>query len=553
MAPLDDLSGERVLAEFEAMIRGTGGLDPAGIERDDTRGLVPERRAVNWVNALAALAREIEERQGARRAEALLRTVGMRMSRELLTPLPSVRDEFEPAINRALSILDWGWVAVLDRQDTIVFEHRTPWPFENRLDQLPFVLEGFYGDTLHRLAGNETMQVRLSGKRGGALMFKWMPAEAGERTAQNATPSVIVPAAAATGQRTEFRSEPHFEPATPRAPASTSSVVDPPRTEPDLSDDEIDLAFELAESAAGEPGRERDRRLPPLADPPRRRSPDETPREPVTPIRVRATPDPKAGGSNRALLVAATVFIVLFGLGVVSSGDTVAAVAHRLGRLTAWNKAAPSPLSDLETRAVAGDADAQIRLGLQLVNAVKPDYTGAAHWFEAAAKTGSLEAQFDLGVLTGEGLGVKRDPVGAAILFMNAAAGGFPAAEYRIGRAYQGGVGVPRSTSFAAMWYERAARHGVRQAQTALAGLYATGDGVQVDPVQAFAWYRLAEEEGDRDATAKRVELYRHMSLSQRQAAMSQAKLLIGDVGGSTALAPSSAHPTVDRLIARAD
>jgi TPR repeat protein len=274
------------------------------------------------------------------------------------------------------------------------------------------------------------------------------------------------------------------------------------------------------------------------------------PREPVTPIRMRAHTD--AGSSNRALLVAATVFIVLFGLGVMSSGDTVAAVAHRLGQLTAWNKAAPTPLSDLENRAVAGDSDAQIRLGLQLVNTAKPDYSGAARWFEVAAKSGSLEAQYDLGVLTGDGLGVKRDPVGAAILFMNAAAGGFPAAEYRIGHAYQNGVGVPRSSSFAAMWYERAARHGVRPAQSALAALYATGDGVQVDPVQAFAWYRLAEEEGDRDATAKRVELYRNMSVSQRQAAVSQAKLLIGDVGGTTALAPSSAHPTVDRLIARA-
>lgn len=552
MAPLDDLSGDRVLAEFEAMIRGAGGLDSLGDDRDETRGLVPERRAVNWVNALAALAREIEERQGPGRAEALLRTVGVRMSRELLTPLPSVRDEFEPAINRALSILDWGWVAVLDRQDTIVFEHRTPWPFEKRLDQLPFVLEGFYTDTLHRLAGNETMQVRLSGKRGGALVLKWVPADTAERAVPTHAPSIVVPAAAPSQEpaQTPPPLRAVASPSVPRAEVATPAAASPSPRAPELSDDEIDLAFELAEAAAEERRQTADHRLPPLADPPRRRSASVAPRESIAPIRVRAN---GGGGSNRALLVASVVFIVLFGLGVMSSGDTVAAVAHRLGQLTAWNKAAPAPLSDLESRAVAGDADAQIRLGLQLVNTSKPDYTGAAHWFGAAAKTGSLEAQYDLGVLTGEGLGVKRDPVGAAILFMNAAAGGFPAAEYRIGHAYQRGVGVPRSTTFAAMWYERAARHGVRPAQSALAALYANGDGVTADPVQAFAWYRLAEEEGDRDATQKRVELYRHMPLAQRQAAMSQAKLLIGDVGGSTALDRSSAHPTVDRLIARAD
>src|SRR5665213_3419602 len=197
MAPLDDLNGDSVLAEFEAMIRGPGNIDPGNHLPPGERGLVPERRAVNWVNALAAIAREIEQRQGAGRAELLLRTIGGRMSRDLLTPLPAVRDEFEPAINRALSILDWGWVAVLDRQDTIVFEHRAPWPFEKRADQLPYVLEGFYTEILRRLADNEAMHVRLTGKRGGALVLKWLPTDepVAARPAPAHAPSIIVPAA----------------------------------------------------------------------------------------------------------------------------------------------------------------------------------------------------------------------------------------------------------------------------------------------------------------------------------------------------------------------
>jgi hypothetical protein len=528
MAPLDDLNGERVLAEFEAMIRGTGEFDPSRTGSDEFHGLVPERRAVNWVNALAALAREIEERQGPRRAEILLRTVGTRMSRELLTPLPSVRDEFEPAINRALSILDWGWVAVLDRQDTIVFEHRTPWPFDKRLDQLPFVLEGFYTDTLHRLADSVRMQVRLTGKRGGALVFKWLPADAPERAAQTHASSVIVPAA-------------------PEAPLAETPE---PESIP-LSADEVYLAAELEDAAVEKPQQEfEDRRLPPLTEPRRSRMAQE-PRMPVTLRRVAPRP---ALGAGRVMLVAATVFIVLFSLGVLTSGDVIGGMTQRLGQLAAWRGGgARGPVSDLQNRALAGDADAQIRLGLQLASAAtaKADYARAARWFEAAAKTGSLEAQYDLGVLTTDGLGVKRDPVGAAILFMNAAAGGFPQAEYRIGEAYRNGTGVPRSPAFAAMWYERAARHGVRQAQVALAGLYAAGDGVAADPVMAFAWYRLAEEEGDRAATTKRIELYRGLSTSQREAAMNQAKVLIGDVSGASNLMPSPAHPTVDRLIAQ--
>ena len=529
MAPLDDMSGDRVLAEFEAMIRGTGGYDPGHRGTDESRGLVPERRAVNWVNALAALAREIEERQGAHRAEMLLRTVGARMSRELLSPLPKARDEFEPAINRALSILDWGWVAVLDRQDTIVFEHRAPWPFEKRLDHLPFVLEGFYGDTLLRLSDNAKMQVRMTGSRGGALVFKWLPADAPEVAAQSHAPSVIVPAPAPVAASDDDV-----------APLTAEEVV--------LAAELEDVAVDEAPRDAPPPPRAEDRRLPPLTETRRPRQNREPPM-PLMPQRV-STRAPL--GNGRVLLVAATVFIVLFVLGIASTGDTIANVTHRLTQLVAAS-GGTRDASDLEKRAMSGDTDAQIRLGLQLANSAdaKPDYAAAARWFEAAARTGSLEAQYDLGVMTTDGLGVKRDPVGAAILFMNAAAGGFPQAEYRIGVAYQKGIGVPRSANFAAMWYERAARHGVRQAQSALAALYAVGDGVAADPVMAFAWYRLAEEEGDRAATAKRIELYRGLSAAQRQAAMNQAKVLIGDVSGASALAPGAAHPTVDRLIAQ--
>lgn len=536
MAPLDDMSGDRILAEFEEMIRGTGGLGTGRHNIDQSRGLVPERRAVNWVNALAALAREIEERYGPHHAELLLRKVGARMGRELLTPLPSARDDFEPAINRALSILDWGWVAVLDRQDTIVFEHRPPWPFENRLDHLPFVLEGFYTDTLHRLSNDNRMQVRMTGSRGGALVFKWLPVDASERPANAAPPSVVVPSpprAAAPPAERQPEPEPDEDEGAPLA----------------LSDAEFDLATELEDVVLDEvpytPHPVEDRRLPPLTE--MRRTSDVEPRMPLTPHIVPARAAPSAA---RVLLVAATVFIVLFGLGVATSG----ALMQRLDRLVTANAHSGAAVSDLQARAMAGDTDAQIRLGLQLANnsGAKPDYAGAAHWFEAAAKSGSLEAQYDLGVMTADGLGVKRDPIGAAILFMNAAAGAFPQAEYRIGAAYQDGAGVPRSATFAAMWYERAARHGVRQAQFALAGLYTSGDGVPVDPVQAFAWYRLAEEEGDRAATSKRVELYRGMTMAQREAAMGQAKTLIGDVSGAAELTPQPAHPTVDRLIARA-
>ncbi|HEY5210488.1 MAG TPA: tetratricopeptide repeat protein [Stellaceae bacterium] len=547
MAPLDDLNGDSVLAEFEAMIRGSGNIDPGNHLPPGERGLVPERRAVNWVNALAAIAREIEQRQGTGRAELLLRTIGGRMSRDLLTPLPAVRDEFEPAINRALSILDWGWVAVLDRQDTIVFEHRAPWPFEKRADQLPYVLEGFYTEILRRLADNEAMHVRLTGKRGGALVLKWLPTDepVAARSAPTHASSIIVPAVPAAAK--------------PAAAAAPEPVQEPTVAAPPLPDapepaPRLSATFRPAErftTPSPAPVVD-DRRLPPLSEPirPMRIHPEMA----AMPVTATLAKSASSFGRMPILLVAATVFIALFALGLITStGDIVGGLLHRLNHPTAASAATGAMTSSLETRARGGDTDAQIRLGLQLADrgTPGPDLAGAASWFRAAAKTGSAEAQYDFAVMIAEGVGVKRDPVEAAILFMNAATTGFPLAEYRLGVAYQSGAGVSRDAASAAMWYERAARHGVSQAQVALGRLYAEGKGVAADPIGAYAWYRVAEENGDRDATAKRVAVYRALSGKQRLAARARATALIGEIGGERGLVRAPAHPTVDRLIAQ--
>lgn len=498
MPPLDDVNGDRVLAEFEAMIRDTAGVEARPHPSGEGRGLVPERRAVNWVNALAALAREIEQRQGRRRAEVLLRTIGGRMCRELLNPPPNSIETFEPAINRALSILDWGWVAVLDRSDAIVFEHRVPWPFEKRLEHLPFVLEGFYSDLLQRLGDTSAMPVRLTGQQGGALQLQWSPSGAGEQGVDATPSSIRMPPPRADAGEAIDRHEPWLG-----APPETAAAAAP-------------------------------------------RMVWQNPAAPVRETRSRSF------GARRLVLVAATILVAVVTAGAIGAGGLSDWVQH-FRASSAPGGGSPLTAANMEGRAEAGDTDAQIRLGLQLANAAaaKPDYAEAARWFQAAAKSGSLEAQYDLAVMTADGLGVKRDLGRAAVLFMSAAAGGLPQAEYRVGIACQYGNGVPRSPSFAAMWYERAARHGVRAAQTALAALYATGNGVPADPVMAFAWYRVAEEQGDRVASVKRIELYSGMTKTQRAAAMAQAKILLGTINGGGS-GPAPAHPTVDTLIAQA-
>jgi localization factor PodJL len=50
-----------------------------------------------------------------------------------------------------------------------------------------------------------------------------------------------------------------------------------------------------------------------------------------------------------------------------------------------------------------------------------PDYTTAAHWFLKAAERGLVDSEYNLGVLTVRGLGVKRDLAAAYKWFALAA------------------------------------------------------------------------------------------------------------------------------------
>jgi Cellulose synthase subunit D/Sel1 repeat len=510
MAPLDTLSGESFLAEFEAMVGRENAPDArAPVAARESEPPVPERRVVNWANALAKIADEIQQRQGRRSAESLLRTVGARIARDLLTPLPQSRDAFEPAINRALSSLDWGWVAITERDGAIVFEHRAPWPFENRTTHLPSVLEGFFSDTLQRLSGDDGAEVQSIGRRGSVLTFEWRPA----------APAAVAETEAAIEVDPIAAGEDAVEPAPvaaiePAAAEAEAAAAPPP--------------FELPKIALGPAfaqWRERHRT------------------EPAA---------PRAGQQTSALLVAAIVFFGLFGLGLLTGGGNLAgAVLHGIGEMLGVSSASSGAATGLESRARAGDADAEIALALGLAGRANPDYAAAAGWLHKAATAGSAEAQYDLGVMYEAGIGVKHDPVEAAILFMNAAATGHAMAQYRLGVAYDKGLGVTQNSSNAAMWYERAARHGVRAAQTALGRLYQTGAGVGADPVAAYAWYRLAEENGDAEARDRLAPLWARMTADQRADARRQALALIGDIGTKD-LAPVASHRSIEEVLAPA-
>ena len=85
-----------------------------------------------------------------------------------------------------------------------------------------------------------------------------------------------------------------------------------------------------------------------------------------------------------------------------------------------------------------------------------------------AAETNSAEAQYQLGLMTADGVGGPKDDVAARALFEKAAAQGHAAALERMGAFAQSGRGGPQDTGAAKTYYAKAAALGNEEAKAAL-------------------------------------------------------------------------------------
>ncbi len=99
-----------------------------------------------------------------------------------------------------------------------------------------------------------------------------------------------------------------------------------------------------------------------------------------------------------------------------------------------------------------------------------------------------VRADFEAGVEA-----YKRGNYAAALReFKPLAKQGHAEAEFRLGVMYENGIGVPRDYVQAVKWYRRAAGQGHARAMDRLGFMYAAGKGVPKDHAEAIKWYRLA-------------------------------------------------------------
>ncbi len=88
-------------------------------------------------------------------------------------------------------------------------------------------------------------------------------------------------------------------------------------------------------------------------------------------------------------------------------------------------------------------------------------------------------------------------------------------AQFNVGLMYVDGLGVPKDYAEAVRWLRKAAEQGDTDAQNYLGVMYDYGPGVPQDYVQAHMWYNLAAARGNESARKNREMIAENMTTGQ--------------------------------------
>ncbi len=214
-----------------------------------------------------------------------------------------------------------------------------------------------------------------------------------------------------------------------------------------------------------------------------------------------ADPDKPAGVKGTPVIAQSDIAIAIRFCKIASAASRRA--LYELGRAYAANRQLPEAMSAYRKAADKGSTSAMVELGVLLGtgSGASKDQVEARKLFERAAEGGnprgvtnlaalgggapsdpvkartllsraaemnSAEAQYQLGLMTADGIGGPKDDVAARALFEKAAAQGHAGALERMGAFAQGGRGGPEDKSAAKAYYEKAAALGNKEAKAAL-------------------------------------------------------------------------------------
>jgi len=131
---------------------------------------------------------------------------------------------------------------------------------------------------------------------------------------------------------------------------------------------------------------------------------------------------------------------------------------------------------------------------------VKQSYEMAARLYEQAAQQGDVSSMYNLGVLYALGKGVEQSYERAKEYYEPAAHLGHAKAQYTLGNLYYAGQGVTQSYEKAFEYFEQSAHLGYEEGQFNLGGINANGQGVGRDLEKAKEWWTKASAQGHEHA-----------------------------------------------------
>ena len=153
------------------------------------------------------------------------------------------------------------------------------------------------------------------------------------------------------------------------------------------------------------------------------------------------------------------------------------------------------------------------------------DYKTALYYFSFLAANGDAAAQYNLGIMYRDGLGVKKDDVQSLAHFVEAAENGHMLGNYSVGLAFLAGKGSDVNADAAIHYLKEAALLGHAISPIEIGNLYFQGDLMEKDYVSAHFWWLLAYDRNAPGARELLTALQSKMDQEQRiQASLLQRK-----------------------------
>ena len=157
----------------------------------------------------------------------------------------------------------------------------------------------------------------------------------------------------------------------------------------------------------------------------------------------------------------------------------------------------------------------------------KGDFATALSEWRPLAQQGDADAQYNLGLMYGNGQGVTQDYKEALKWYRLAAAQGHSTAQSNIGFMYNKGLGVTQDYKEALWWFRLAAAQGNVGAQSNLGAMYGNGQGVIQDNVYAHMWFNIAASGGSANAMKNRDSIAEKMTAADISKAQDLARACV--------------------------